>query len=93
MCTPHLLVLSDPYLPREQDASGGEMQSAAVHLVTRSPAPQEGPTRPDEYTSVFAGYYLVSGATYEIVNILPCFWCYLRNRKYITLFLVLLTRS
>ena len=24
------------------------MQSVAVHLVMRSPAPQEGPTRPDE---------------------------------------------
>ena len=38
----------DPHLRKKQDASGGEMQSVTVHLVTRSPAPQEGPTRPDE---------------------------------------------
>ena len=44
----HLLVLSDPHLSKEQDASGGEMQSVAVHLITRSPAPQEGPKRPYE---------------------------------------------
>ena len=44
----HLCVLSDPHLPKEQDASGSEMQSVVVHLVTRSTAPQDGPTRPDE---------------------------------------------
>ena len=44
----HLLVLSDPHLPKEQDASCGGMQSVTVHLVTWSPAPQEGSTRPDE---------------------------------------------
>ena len=38
----HLLVLSDPHLPKEQDASGGEMQSVAVHLVTMSPAHKSG---------------------------------------------------